>query len=97
MWKKDRYEYFRSRTEIGKLENEAKVIAGDLGHEYILVRDDRHATSFGCTTCNIWGCVESETTGEKIHGSIFAYQCGQAPRVEVGEDGVDILRALANR
>lgn len=92
---KDRSRYFRSRTKIGKLEGKGMESMYELGHrDYVMIRDDRFATSFGCRTCDTWGCVETEDKNNPIHGTIFEYHCGQAPKLEVGKDGVDILEAL---
>ncbi len=90
----DREKYFRSRTVSGKLELKAMSICDTLGHDYIVIRDDRSASSFGCIDCDIWGCVENVETGEQIHGSIFTYRCGEAPKLEVDSDSVDILSSL---
>lgn len=90
----DRWDYFRAKTMIGKLELEAMLVCDSLGHDYIVIRDDRHASSFGCIDCNIWGCVESGNPSDPIHGSIFSYRCGEAPKLEVDDDSVDILGAI---
>lgn len=93
---KDRFQYFRSRTAIGKLENIALAQLYELGHHaQIMIRDDRYATSMGCKDCDTWGCVETDDKKNPIHGTIFEYRCGMAPKLEVTQDGVDILRAIS--
>lgn len=92
---KDRSKYFRSRTKIGKLEAIGMELMYEHGHkDYVIIRDDRLATSFGCKTCETWGCVELENKEKPVHGTVFEYRCGTAPKLEVTQDGVDILEAL---
>ncbi len=57
----NRDEYFRVRTNIGKLEAAALRFAITKGHDPFVVRDDRQATSVGCYSCNEWGCAEIES------------------------------------
>ena len=95
MASKDRTKYFRSRTKIGKLEAIAMETLYEQGHrDYVIIRDDRLATSFGCNTCGTWGCVETEDKARPIHGTVFQYRCGASPEQEVTQDGIDILEAL---
>jgi len=91
---KDRSDYFRARTKIGRIELEAQAVCDDLGHEFFMIRDDRFATSFGCSTCKVWGCAEIDGNKSAYHGTIFEYKCGEAPTLEVTEDDVDILAAI---
>lgn len=91
---KDRSDYFRARTKIGRIELEAQAVCDDLGHEFFMIRDDRLATSFGCSTCNVWGCAEIDGNKSTYHGTIFEYKCGEAPTLEVTEDDIDILAAI---
>jgi len=91
---KDRSNYFRARTKIGRIELKAQALCDDLGHEFFMIRDDRSATSFGCSDCNVWGCAEVDGRKATFHGTIFEYKCGEAPKLEVTEDDIDILAAI---
>ena len=71
----NRDEYFRVRTNIGKLEAAALRFAITKGHDPFIVRDDRQATSVGCYSCNEWGCAEIESKIEIAHGPIFEDAC----------------------
>ena len=94
---KDRFKYFRAKTDIGKLENIGLSQLFELGlDDYVMIRDDKYATSMGCRSCNTWGCVETDDKKNPIHGTIFEYRCGMAPKLEVTQDGLDILRAFSN-
>jgi hypothetical protein len=70
-----RDEYFRVRTNIGKLEAAALRFAITRGHDPFVVRDDRQATSVGCNNCSEWGCAEIEKKIEIVHGPIFEDAC----------------------
>lgn len=94
---KSRFHYFRAKTAIGKLENIGLSQLYELGHDdYVTIRDDKYATSMGCRSCNTWGCVETDDKKNPIHGTIFEYRCGMAPKLEVTQDGLDILRSFSN-
>ena len=91
---KDRSGYFRARTKIGRIELKAQAVCDELGHDFFMIRDDRFATSFGCRTCEVWGCAEVDGNKSAFHGTIFEYKCGEAPRLEITEDDIDILAAI---
>ena len=65
---KDRSKYFRARTKIGRIELKAQAVCDDLGHEFFMIRDDRSATSFGCSDCKVWGCAEVDGKKAAFHG-----------------------------
>jgi hypothetical protein len=84
MTKKSRYEYFRSRSKIGKLENKAVERLNKLGHAVESIRDDDEAVSFFCVKCEYFGCAEFPDRKfggtEEMHGPLFNYECGMVPK-----------------
>jgi hypothetical protein len=84
-----RAEYFRQRTDIGKLEMAAARLAARIGHTPKLIRDGREATSIGCFMCDAWGCAEIDG-GELAHGSIFEVECG---KILFNEDDIAVFAA----
>jgi hypothetical protein len=94
MTKKNRYEYFRIRTDIGKLEAMAKGYSESRGHDVFLVRDDRFATSLGCNKCEHWACAEIDEGVSVVHGDIVEYDCGDIISVSSGDIDMDIVWAI---
>jgi hypothetical protein len=91
----NRDQYWRSRSRIGRIEAKGLVQAHLLQHKVELIKDDRHATSFYCVDCGIFGCAEAVyATPASIHGPIFEYECGFAPKPEVTDEQVEILAAI---
>lgn len=91
----NRQQYWRERTRLGMIEAKGVSQAHLLNHKFELIKDDKHATSFYCVDCGIFGCAES-LVGQpvSIHGPIFEYECGFAPKPEVTDEQVEILAAL---
>jgi hypothetical protein len=88
MAKKNRYEYFRGRSDIGKLETRGKDAAVSNGHEVEVVRDDDMSVGIHCIVCDEWACAEivdekNVVFGkDEMHGTLFEYKCGQHPVYE---------------
>ena len=71
-----RFEYFRMRTQIGKLEASCMALATTLKHEPFLLRYAKSGTSVGCKNCDAWGCAEIEDGMELAHGDVLTSECG---------------------
>lgn len=71
-----RFEYFRRRNRIGKLERAAMSLAFRVGHEPFMIMDSRFSTAIGCNDCAAWGCAEIEDDMDIVHGDIFFDECG---------------------
>lgn len=87
--KKNRYEYFRMRSMIGKLEKIAVDKLVSLGHEPEPIRDDDEAVGFFCITCEYFGCAEfpeGKSGRHDMHGPIFEHRCGAVPQRVVDYD-----------